>query len=171
MNCPDCQSNHIRKNGHRRGKQNHICVDCSRQFVEKGVQRQQHHHWATYQPAGDKWFGFEAVRSLQGLPPEILLIPLQGHTPGHAGVAIQTSQGWLLHAGDAYFHRDELNIHRPKCPLGLRLFQTLLATNYQTCLHNQQRLRQLIDEQGSFVQVFSAHDEVEWKQLMATSGC
>ena len=34
MNCPDCQSNHIRKNGHRRGKQNHICVDCGRQFVE-----------------------------------------------------------------------------------------------------------------------------------------
>lgn len=34
MNCPDCQSNHIRKNGHRRGKQNHICVDCRRQFVE-----------------------------------------------------------------------------------------------------------------------------------------
>ena len=34
MNCPDCQSNHIRKNGHRRGKQNHICVDCRRQCVE-----------------------------------------------------------------------------------------------------------------------------------------
>ena len=34
MNCPECQSHHIRKNGHRRGKQNHICVDCGRQFVE-----------------------------------------------------------------------------------------------------------------------------------------
>ena len=34
MECPDCQSHHIRKNGHRRGKQNHICVDCGRQFVE-----------------------------------------------------------------------------------------------------------------------------------------
>lgn len=34
MKCPECQSNHIRKNGKRRGKQNHICVDCGRQFVD-----------------------------------------------------------------------------------------------------------------------------------------
>ena len=33
MECPDCQSQHIRKNGSRGGKQNHICVDCGRQFV------------------------------------------------------------------------------------------------------------------------------------------
>ncbi len=26
MQCPECKSTHIRKNGHRRGKQNHICV-------------------------------------------------------------------------------------------------------------------------------------------------
>ncbi|WP_442943530.1 transposase-like zinc-binding domain-containing protein, partial [Nostoc sp.] len=25
MNCPNCASNHVRKNGHRRGKQNYIC--------------------------------------------------------------------------------------------------------------------------------------------------
>ena len=34
MECPECQSTHIRKNGKRRGKQNHICVDCGRQFIE-----------------------------------------------------------------------------------------------------------------------------------------
>ena len=34
MKCPECQSDHIRKNGHRRGKQNHRCLDCGRQFVE-----------------------------------------------------------------------------------------------------------------------------------------
>ncbi|MGB3694474.1 MAG: IS1 family transposase, partial [Spirulinaceae cyanobacterium] len=28
MQCPECNSTHIRKNGKRRGKQNHICVDC-----------------------------------------------------------------------------------------------------------------------------------------------
>ncbi|NET37416.1 MAG: TonB-dependent receptor, partial [Cyanothece sp. SIO1E1] len=27
MQCPECQSSHTRKNGKRRGKQNHICVD------------------------------------------------------------------------------------------------------------------------------------------------
>ena len=34
MKCPECKSEHIRKNGMRRGKQNHICVNCGRQFVE-----------------------------------------------------------------------------------------------------------------------------------------
>ncbi|WP_317107416.1 IS1 family transposase [Chroococcidiopsis sp. SAG 2025] len=34
MQCPECQSTHIRKNGIKRGKQNHICVDCGRQFIE-----------------------------------------------------------------------------------------------------------------------------------------
>ena len=34
MQCPECQSTHIRKNGIKRGKQNHICVTCRRQFIE-----------------------------------------------------------------------------------------------------------------------------------------
>jgi hypothetical protein len=34
MKCPECDSQHIRKNGIRRGKQNHLCVNCGRQFVE-----------------------------------------------------------------------------------------------------------------------------------------
>ncbi|HEY9908971.1 MAG TPA: IS1 family transposase, partial [Thermosynechococcaceae cyanobacterium] len=32
MQCPDCGSTRIQKNGHRKGKQNHICADCRRQF-------------------------------------------------------------------------------------------------------------------------------------------
>ena len=34
MQCPKCGANHIRKNGKMRGKQNHICVDCGRQFID-----------------------------------------------------------------------------------------------------------------------------------------
>ena len=34
MNCPRCNSKQIRKNGFRRGKQNHFCLDCGRQFVD-----------------------------------------------------------------------------------------------------------------------------------------
>lgn len=35
MQCPDCGSEHIRKNGkNKQGKQNHICVDCHRQFID-----------------------------------------------------------------------------------------------------------------------------------------
>ncbi len=33
MQCPECGSSHIRKNGKKKGKQNHICVTCGRQFI------------------------------------------------------------------------------------------------------------------------------------------
>ena len=34
MECPKCKSTHVRKNGHRGKKQNHLCVDCGRQLIE-----------------------------------------------------------------------------------------------------------------------------------------
>lgn len=34
MQCPRCGSTHIRKNGIKKGKQNNICVDCGRQFID-----------------------------------------------------------------------------------------------------------------------------------------
>ena len=34
MRSPECVGQHIRKNGHRRGKQNYICVNCKHQFIE-----------------------------------------------------------------------------------------------------------------------------------------
>ena len=35
MECPACGGTHIRKNGKKRGKQNHICVACGRQFIDR----------------------------------------------------------------------------------------------------------------------------------------
>jgi transposase-like protein len=35
MQCPECQSNHVNKNGHKKGKQNYICVNCGRQFIDR----------------------------------------------------------------------------------------------------------------------------------------
>lgn len=34
MPCPQCGSSYIRKNGMKQGKQNHICVECRRQFID-----------------------------------------------------------------------------------------------------------------------------------------
>lgn len=34
MKCPKCESTSYRKNGHRSGKQNYICKNCGRQFLE-----------------------------------------------------------------------------------------------------------------------------------------
>jgi glyoxylase-like metal-dependent hydrolase (beta-lactamase superfamily II) len=83
--------------------------------------------WTTYEPGeGESWFGFEAVRDLRGMPPEILMVPLRGHTLGHTGIAIRGASDWLFVAGDAYFDHDELDAENPRCTPGLRFYQWLM---------------------------------------------
>ncbi|SRR5690554_2019768 len=118
--------------------------------------------WQRYQTVGEPWFGFEAVRDLEGLPPEILLIPLPGHTWGHAGVAIDTGERWLLHAGDAYFYRDEVRTPTPRCTPGLRAYQSLMEVDRKARLRNQQRLRSLSMSPEANVDIFCAHDALEF---------
>ena len=52
-----------------------------------------------YETIDAKWYDFDAIR----LPfaPEMVFIPLFGHSAGHCGVAIKTKTGWFLHAGDS----------------------------------------------------------------------
>lgn len=123
--------------------------------------------WKRYEPRGEKWFGFEAVRELQGLPPEILLIPLVGHTWGHTGVAVRSEHGWLLHAGDAYFYHEEMHWKKPHCTPGLALYQKVMEVDRGLRLWNQERLRTLNRDHNNEVKVFSAHDRIEFEIMMA----
>ncbi|MBN6034839.1 MBL fold metallo-hydrolase [Amycolatopsis sp. 195334CR] len=120
--------------------------------------------WKTYTEPGEDWFGFTAVRELAGLPPEILMVPLAGHTLGHTGVAVDTGDGWLLHAGDAYFFHGQLNPGQPHCPPVLTAFQNLTQTDRRARLENLGRLRELAAGHHNEVTVFSAHDPVELRQ-------
>jgi len=119
--------------------------------------------WKFYSAGGESWFGFEAVRDLEGLPPEILLIPLAGHTRGHAGIAIQTPEGWLLNAGDAYFYRHEMDSTEPRCTPGMRFYQWMMEVDRETRLHNQDRLRALSRDRSKDVRLFCSHDAIEFK--------
>ncbi|MCR6484206.1 MBL fold metallo-hydrolase [Amycolatopsis sp. OK19-0408] len=121
--------------------------------------------WSTYDETGEPWFGFDAVRSLKGLPEEILLVPLPGHTRGHTGVAVDTGDGWLLHAGDAYFFHGQLDPVAPSCPPGLTAFQNIVQTLRKPRLENLARLRELVREHADDVKVFSAHSPVELAAL------
>jgi len=56
--------------------------------------------WVMHKLSGEKWFDFEAIK-LEGFEPEIWLIPLTGHTPGHMAVAVKQDQAWVMHGGDA----------------------------------------------------------------------
>ncbi|MCB9603785.1 MAG: MBL fold metallo-hydrolase [Sandaracinus sp.] len=119
--------------------------------------------WRTYAPKGETWKGFEAVRALDGLPPEILLVPLAGHSRGHAGIAVDHGAGWLLHAGDAYFFRGRL-AERPWAPPGIALFENLVAFDRPQMIANRERLRELRARESD-VRVFCAHDPVELASL------
>ncbi len=117
----------------------------------------------------EAWFGFDAVRDLEGLPPEILLVPLVGHTLGHAGVAVRGERGWILHAGDAYFHRAEMDREVPRCTPGLRLFQALGEKDGRARRWNRDRLRLLLMDHGGEVTVTCSHDPVEFERLAGRS--
>jgi glyoxylase-like metal-dependent hydrolase (beta-lactamase superfamily II) len=115
-------------------------------------------HWLLHEVAagGERWHGFEQVRAVAGTHDEVLLIPLYGHTRGHAGVAIRTDGGWILHAGDAYFARDEVHATPLHCPPGLAVFERVMAVDNASRLANRNRLRALARDQRD-IQVFSSH--------------
>jgi Zn-dependent hydrolases, including glyoxylases len=119
--------------------------------------------WQPHGDQGERWFGFDAVRALPGGDAEVLIVPLIGHTLGHAGVAVKNGGRWLLHCGDAYFFHTEVAAD-PHCPTGLGLFQRLLAMDNQSRLRNQTRLQQLKCAHGE-IDVFCAHCPHELRAL------
>lgn len=126
--------------------------------------------WRCYEPAGgERWYGFQRVRQLDGLPPEVAMIPLPGHTFGHAGIAVQGDKGWLLQAGDAYFYRDEMRPERPHCTPGLRFYQWMMEKDRAARLATQQNLRALKQSQAHQLTVCCGHDPVEFELLSGRS--
>lgn len=121
--------------------------------------------WRLYRPEGEGWFGFDRTRELDGLPPEILMIPLPGHTLGHAGIALDTGSGWLLHAGDAYFYRDEVGQAQRHCTPGLRFYQRMMEVDRTARLSNQARLRALSIQPDADVRMFCSHDAKEFERF------
>ncbi len=118
---------------------------------------------------GEPWFGFGAVRDLDGLPQEILMVPLYGHTRGHVGVAIDTGTGWLLHAGDAYTEPHAL---------GTGLFTTASRAMHMVTAHpshpraqlqNMRRLTELVTDHAEEVTVFCSHDSAAFTRLASVS--
>lgn len=122
--------------------------------------------WETYETLGEPWKGMPAVRQLAGLPPEILALPLPGHSRGHAAIAVDTGSGWLVHAGDAYFHRSVLERgDATASPWALRWIERFIAVDYPRVRANHRLLAQLA--QRDDVTVFSAHDPAEYERLCA----
>ena len=122
--------------------------------------------WEIHEEFGETWFGFDGVRPVPGCSEDILLIPLPGHTRGHCGVAIRLADGWILHSGDAYYHRAQITSGQ-NAPLAVRMFQRRTDTDRLAREKNAKRLAALMEHQEEHVTVFCAHDPVEFQRFAA----
>lgn len=99
----------------------------------------------------------------------LYLIPLQGHTSGHAAIAVRDpARGWLIHAGDAFMHRAAIGIDVPSIHSRIAgVAERLLATDTDAVRSNHRTLAALASD--STVRVFCSHDQQQFDILRAES--
>ncbi len=107
----------------------------------------------THGPGGEEWRGFAGAREVAG----VVLIPLPGHTRGHAAVAVDAGERWILHAGDAFYDGSVLTgVGRE--PLALRLQERAVAIDRALVRDNHRRLAALHRRADPDLTIVSAHD-------------
>lgn len=119
--------------------------------------------WEVYAEDGDTWRGLPAVTKLRGLESDIGLLPMHGHTRGHSAVIVKSSDRWLVHAGDAYFHRNSIE-GNAKVPLGFLAFERAMEMVPAARRASVAALRQLAASYRD-LDLFCAHDEREYAAL------
>jgi glyoxylase-like metal-dependent hydrolase (beta-lactamase superfamily II) len=118
--------------------------------------------WEVYSEDGDTWRGLPAIAKLRGVDADIALVPMHGHTRGHSAIVVGTGDRWLVHAGDAYFHRD--TVHGSGTPFGFALFERAMQMNGAARRASVAALRQLATSYQD-LDIFSAHDVGEFTAL------
>jgi glyoxylase-like metal-dependent hydrolase (beta-lactamase superfamily II) len=120
--------------------------------------------WVEHAADGESWFGFERVRVVDAGGVEISMIPLHGHSAGHAGYAVRNGDGWLLHCGDAYLHRGEI-ASPPLSTAGRRAYHRINSHDARARQANAERLAELARAHGDEVTLFCSHDAVELARM------
>jgi len=118
--------------------------------------------WEVYNEDGDTWRGLPAIARLRGIDADIGLLPMHGHTRGHSAVIVNAGDRWLVHAGDAYFHRNAM--HGGAIPVGVTVFETAIQIDPAKRRASAAALRQL-RETNADVELFCAHDPAEYAAL------
>ncbi|PBC55642.1 MBL fold metallo-hydrolase [Rhodococcus sp. ACPA1] len=129
----------------------------------------------TYSGPGESVLGFSDTYPIAGVGDRIVLVPMPGHTRGHAAVAVDTGEkGWLLHAGDAFYHRSTVAAPGQVSPgtegRALRVMEELIAVDRSKIRGNHRRLRQLNNQVAPRVRVLSAHDPTLFEELAGERG-
>jgi glyoxylase-like metal-dependent hydrolase (beta-lactamase superfamily II) len=132
---------------------------------EKGRYIQEHWshgpRWVTHLMGGEKWYGFENVKEIL---PEVLLVPLIGHTRGHCGVGIKTDDRWLLHCGDVYTNLAQIDQSRP-CPPGAKWHLKGTAVNQEEVFSCLAKVRDLFQKHSHEVSICCSHDPDEFSNF------
>lgn len=106
---------------------------------------------------------------------ELILIPLPGHTVGHAAVAVRrprSASNWLIHAGDAFMHHSTLE-ERPRRHRRLGQVERVLACDPRRFRGNHASLRQATRDGHQVIcshdrQLFESMTTVTRRQAFAT---
>ncbi len=122
----------------------------------------------TYSGRGEAWQGFDVAYPVVGVD-GVSIVPMAGHTRGHALVAVDAGErGWLLHAGDAVFDRG--SIARPADAAGdranrrtIKLFERAVGQDRSRIAGNHARLAE-VGAAGTAT-VIPAHDPVIFDRL------
>ncbi len=116
-----------------------------------------HTRWQLHEPGTARLAELEGVRFLSAFDDEVALVPLPGHSRAHCGVAVRHGDGWLLHAGDSYLHRDELDAQA-----GPGLHQLLVEADRRARRATVEKLRHVARHHADAVQLFCSHDRREY---------
>ncbi|GAB7110148.1 MBL fold metallo-hydrolase [Streptomyces phaeofaciens JCM 4814] len=106
---------------------------------------------------GESWRGFAGAEELNGIAPGIVLISLPGHTRGHAAVAVDTGDGWILHVGDSFYHRGQID-GTGGAPRALTLMEHFIAADRPRVKANHERLSELWRTADPDLLLVNAHD-------------
>lgn len=107
--------------------------------------------------ASEMWCGFPGAKELTEIADGIVLINLPGHTRGHAAVAVDAGDRWILHAGDSFYHRGQLD-GSDAAPRALRLMERSVAFDWKRVQANHQRLSELWASGEPDLLLVNAHD-------------
>lgn len=130
--------------------------------VERGrypaAQRKHGPDLVEHSPAGSEaWRGFAGAEELTGIAPGIVLISLPGHTRGHAAIAVDAGDRWVLHAGDSFYHHGQID-GTGNAPIALTAMERVVAHDWDKVQANHRRLSELWRADHPDLLLVNAHD-------------
>lgn len=115
---------------------------------------------------GPQWSAFGAgapdadAAGLQGhalLGGEVVAIPMPGHTRGHTAIAVRDGEGWMLHAGDSFYHEPTIDpAAGPRASRFWQIFERVVAAQPKYLAENHRKVRAAAAIDG--VRVVCSHD-------------